>query len=114
MEEKRMSPRFEVPVEIKYYSADNKDKQVDYTVASNISLSGISMPARSSIAKPDSLIKLEIFKKEGNVIPATGRVRWTRAINRNSIMDEYAGIEFVDILSSDIGALISGLSRKRA
>ena len=50
-------------------------------------------------------------KNEGNVIPATGRVKWARAINREAVMDEDTGIEFINISSNDIENLISGLSR---
>ncbi|MDD5136674.1 MAG: PilZ domain-containing protein [Candidatus Omnitrophica bacterium] len=106
MEDKRRFPRFPASFQIKYYPASD-DARVDYTIANDISRGGLSMPALSGIAKNNDIIKMCIDQRDGEgSILATGRVRWTNKRKRKALLDEDAGIEFIDIAPTDIDRLI--------
>ena len=106
MEDRRRFPRIDTTLEIKYYSPANS-RNVGYTISNNVSKGGISMPALSSIAKSGELIKLDINNKNARgYVSATGKVRWVAMRKRKALLDEEAGIEFVDITPADIDRLV--------
>ena len=106
MENRRKFQRFETSFQVKYYP-HSKDSQFGYTIVNDVSRGGLSMPALSSIAKKGDLIKMDINNRDGKgSISATGKVRWASPIKRKALLDQRAGVEFVDIAPADIDRLV--------
>lgn len=105
MENKRMFPRFELPLAVVYYPK-NKIMQFGYTTSKNVSQGGLCIPATSSIAKNGDIIKMEIEIDRKHCIPATGKVRWVKTLKEEEFQDEEIGVEFLDISPADIDMLI--------
>ena len=116
MDNRRKVPRFDLRLAVTYYPQD-KTTQFSYTVSKNVSRSGISIPAISSIAKNGGIIKMEIKINEKQYVLVTGRVRWVKTFNRKASLDEElpielandeeAGIEFIDVDPADINKLMN-------
>ena len=65
------------------------------------------MPALSAIARNGEIIKMDINNRDGKgYISATGKVKWASPLKRKALLDERAGIEFVDIAPVDIDRLV--------
>lgn len=106
MENRRRFPRIDRTLQVKYYPPE-KENKFSYTVTRDISRGGICMPAVSDIVRSGDVIRLDINGGDGgNRIMATGRVRWVKALARKALLDEDAGIEFVDIAPADIDRLV--------
>lgn len=105
MENRRRFSRFEFPLQVKYLP-QSRNEQSSYTISSNISMGGLCMPAISSVIKDGDVVKLDINDHGETHIPATGKVRWLKMLNRKALLDEEAGIEFIDVVSADIDRLI--------
>ena len=111
MQDKRMFPRFDSTLQIKY-SPETNDKQFSYTLSSDISKGGLRMPALSGIVNKGDLIKLDIAQPYSkDRILAKGKVKWIKPINRIAPLDEEMGIEFVDANPADIDILIKSSHR---
>lgn len=123
MEERRRSPRLELPLALAYYPKDNA-LQFNYTISKNISRGGLCIPAVSGIAKEGDIIKMEIEIDGKYCVTATGKVKWAKKFchktgSRKKTISEFAndqeaGIEFIDTPSADIDRVINSerLSRK--
>lgn len=65
------------------------------------------MPICSAIAHHGAVVKLDLKGNNGkDHVLATGKIRWTRPLMREAPLDEEAGIEFVDIVQSEIDRFI--------
>jgi Tfp pilus assembly protein PilZ len=112
MEEKRKFPRFDSSFQIKY-SPKDKASRCSYTISDNISKGGLCMPALSRVINKDDTITLDI--NSGNRkkhILATGKVIWTRPINRVAVLDGKMGIEFTSVDSIEIDNLIKAINNR--
>ena len=105
MENRRRFPRFEDASQIRYYLPKD-DGSFGFTIANDVSRGGLSMPALSHIAKNGEVIRLDINNNRRGRISATGQVRWVKKIKRKALLDEQAGIEFIDIAPADADKLI--------
>ena len=78
-----------------------------YTISNDISRGGLRMPSSSGILAKGDIVNLEMESADSTrYIPAVGKVRWLKAIDRNAPLDEEVGIEFIDIRSVDIDNLL--------
>ena len=106
MQDKRVFPRFDSTLQIKYCPKGN-DSQSGYTLSNNISKGGLNMPALSGIVNEGDMIKLDIDPCDGvGHVYATGKVKWVKPISRIAPLDEEMGLEFVDVNPADIDRLI--------
>ncbi|MFA5147041.1 MAG: PilZ domain-containing protein [Candidatus Omnitrophota bacterium] len=96
MKERRRFPRYDHAIEVRY-STPGIAAIEGYTVSKNISRVGLRMPI-TRIVKEGDVINLDIEPKhkEGPV-SATGKVVWTRPINRLARLEMDAGVEFIKI-----------------
>jgi len=106
MDDRRKFPRIDLSLQVKYYSPSD-EARFGHTITTNISRGGLSMPAVSGIVRKGDVIKMDIRRndREG-AIPATGRVKWTVIRKRKAILDEDAGIEFININPYGIDRLL--------
>ena len=106
MEDRRRYPRVQKSFQVKYHPLLEKS-QFSYTIASDVSKGGISMPALSAIAKNGGIVKMDINNCDGKgSICATGKVRWVNPIKRKALLDTKTGIEFIDIAPADVERLV--------
>ena len=106
MENRRKFPRLETSLQVKYYPPLN-NSQFGYTIANDVSRGGLSMPALSAIVKNGEIVKMDINNRDGNgTISAKGKVKWATPMKRKALLDERAGIEFLDIAPADIDRLV--------
>lgn len=113
MKESRKFPRYEFPIEVKYYPPEDSSKH-SFTIASNISLGGIRMPVISDIVKQGNTINLEILLGQGSSIPAVGAVKWIKMSKREALLDEEVGIEFIKVSPAKIKSLIDHSGQENA
>lgn len=107
--ERRGHPRFETALEVRYFAAKNA-APVNYTVSKDISRSGIRIPCFGSV-KEGNAIYLDIDLKGGKPsFSGTGKVVWTRKLNRRAPLDTEAGVEFTKTDRKEIESLIKRLS----
>lgn len=108
MENRRRFPRFDSTLQVKYLP-EGKNIPCGYTVSSNISRSGLNMPASSLIINKGDTVKLDMKSRDGaGYIFATGKVKWLKFLDHKAPLDEEVGIEFTDIRSADIDKLLKG------
>ena len=106
MENRRKHLRNETSFEVKYYP-EGMENQFAYSISNNVSKGGLSMPAVSKIAKTGDVIRMEMTRGAGgDRILASGKVKWVNMRKRKALLDEEIGVEFTDILPSDIDRLI--------
>ena len=106
MENKRKFPRVTASFQVKYYPSSDEN-HFGYTIANDVSMGGLNMPALSSIAKAGDVIRLDIKKSDiKDRIFATGRIKWTTALKRKALVDQKVGIEFLDISPIDAERLV--------
>jgi len=113
MENKRRFPRSSSTFQVKYYP-ESKKVPFGYTLSNDISRGGLCMSASSGTINKGDTVKLEMENKETReYIPATGKVRWLRALGRNAPLDEEVGIEFTEIDPAEIDKLLKNKDNSR-
>lgn len=104
MDDRRKFHRYESALEVRYFPRGNASKE-KYTVTKDVSKGGICIPVSDTVKSGD-IINLDIKALDrSTVVPALGRVVWTRSLNRPAILNFTAGVEFIRIDPKDAARL---------
>ena len=109
MENRRKFPRFDSIFQVKYCPEGNGNG-CGYTLADNVSLGGIKMPASSGIVNKGDVVK--IYMKNNawkKYVLAVGKVKWAIPLQRRAPLDEEIGIEFINSPTPEVNKFIKSL-----